>query len=130
LEHHIYFYHDGIWSAGHSIEIGDNVFVGAGCEFNINEKVTIGNNSLIASGCRFIDHDHGIQKDSLNEFQEAIKKEIIIDSYVWLGCNVAVLKGVNIGDGAVVAAGAVVTKSIPPCEIWGGVPAKKIGERK
>jgi acetyltransferase-like isoleucine patch superfamily enzyme len=58
------------------------------------------------------------------------QKKIIIGENVWLGCNVAVLKGANIGDGAVVAAGAVVTKSIPPYEIWGGVPAKKIGERK
>jgi acetyltransferase-like isoleucine patch superfamily enzyme len=131
LEHHIYFHHDGVWSAGYSIEIGDNVFVGSGCEFNIYEKVIIGSNSLIASGCRFIDHNHGIKLNGeLICKQATTQKKIIIGENVWLGCNVAVLKGANIGDGAVVAAGAVVTKSIPPCEIWGGVPAKKIGERK
>jgi acetyltransferase-like isoleucine patch superfamily enzyme len=55
-----------------------------------------------------------------------IEKEIVIGSNVWIGCNVVVLKGVGIGNSAVVAAGAVVTKSIPPYEIWGGVPAKKL----
>jgi acetyltransferase-like isoleucine patch superfamily enzyme len=129
LEHHIYFKHDGIWSSGHSIVIGDNIFIGSGCEFNIKERITIGNNSLIASGCRFIDHDHGLQKYQLMRSQEGVIKEIKIGNDVWLGCNVIVLKGVEIGEGAVVASGAVVTKSIPPYEIWGGIPAKKIGVR-
>jgi acetyltransferase-like isoleucine patch superfamily enzyme len=130
LEHHIYFHHDGIWSVGYSVEIGDNVFIGSGCEFNITEKVLIGSNSLIASGCRFIDHDHGTKMGELIGTQPAVKKGITLEEDVWLGCNVVVLKGVHIGSGTVVAAGAVVTKSIPPHEIRGGVPARKIGERK
>jgi acetyltransferase-like isoleucine patch superfamily enzyme len=130
LEHHIYFKHDGIWSDGYSINIGDNVFIGSNCEFNIRKGITIGEDTLIASGCRFIDHDHGINRSDLMKIQNGVEKEIIIGSDVWIGCNVIVLKGVKIDDGAVVAAGAVVTKSIPPFEIWGGVPAKKIGERK
>jgi acetyltransferase-like isoleucine patch superfamily enzyme len=125
LEHHIYFHHDGIWSAGYSIEIGDNVFIGSGCEFNIRKMITIGNNTAIASGCRFIDHDHEIGKNGFTPM-EGVEKEINIGTGVWLGCNVVVLKGVEIGNGAIVAAGAVVTKSIPPYEIWGGVPAKRI----
>jgi acetyltransferase-like isoleucine patch superfamily enzyme len=130
LEHHVYFHYDGIWSAGHSIIIGDNVFIGSGCEFNIKEKITVGNNSLIASGCRFIDHDHGTKKNELIGIQKGIEKEIVIGCDVWIGANAIILKGVEIGDGAVVAAGAVVTKSIPPYEIWGGFPANKIGKRK
>jgi len=54
---------------------------------------------------------------------------VVIGRDVWIGCHVVVLPGVTIGDHAVVAAGAVVTKSIPSGEMWGGVPAKKIGER-
>lgn len=77
-----------------------------------------------------IDYDHGILADRLMKTQKCIEKEIEIDSNVWIGCNVIILKGVNIGDGAIVAAGAVVLKSILPNEIWAGVPAKKIGERK
>jgi acetyltransferase-like isoleucine patch superfamily enzyme len=130
LEHHIYFHHDGIWSAGYSIEIGDNIFIGSGCEFNITDKIVIGDNSLIASGCKFIDHNHGTNIDELMMKATCEKEQIIVGQDVWLGCNTVVLKGVHIGIGAVVAAGPVVTKSIPPYEIWAGVPARKIGERK
>lgn len=44
---------------------------------------------------------------------------------VWIGCNVTVIGGVKIGNGAVIGAGAVVTRNVPPYEIWAGVPAKK-----
>lgn len=129
LEHGIYFKFDGIWKPGPSIIIQNNVFIGMGCEFNIRKKIVVGDNSLIASGCKFIDRDHGIALGELIGKQHGPEQEIIIGNDVWLGCNVVVLKGVNIADGAVVAAGAVVTKSIPSNEIWGGVPAKKIGSR-
>jgi len=130
LENNISFKFDGIWKPGPSIQIGNEVFIGAGCEFNIRIGISVGNDSLIASGCKFIDHDHGIQLNELIRKQHGPEQQIIIGNDVWLGCNVVVLKGVHIGNGAVVAAGAVVTKSIPPYEIWGGIPAKKIGERR
>lgn len=130
LEELISFKFDGIRKPGPCIRIEDHVFVGAGCEFNIRLGIDVGADSLLASGCRFIDHDHGIVQGILMRNQHGPEKAIKIGSNVWLGCNVVILKGVEIGDGAVVAAGAVVTKSILPNEIWGGVPAKKIGERK
>ncbi|MVN22237.1 acyltransferase [Mucilaginibacter sp. HMF7410] len=129
LEQHIYFKYDNPWLPGPSIIIGDTVFIGNGCEFNITEGITVGNDCLIASGCRFIDHDHGININKLMHSQVGTRAAITIGNDVWLGCNVVVLKGAVIGTGAVVAAGAVVTKPIPAYEIWGGVPAKKIGER-
>jgi acetyltransferase-like isoleucine patch superfamily enzyme len=129
LEHNIAFKFDGIWKPGPSIIIGDEVFLGSGCEFNVRVGVSIGNDCLIASGCRFIDHDHGMQMSDLMRKQHGPEAAIVIGDNVWLGCNVVVLKGVQIGNGAVVAAGAVVTKSIPANEIWGGVPAKRIGSR-
>lgn len=129
LEPHINFKYDGPWLPGPRIVIGDTVFIGTNCEFNINEGITIGNDSLIASGCKFIDHDHGIDLGESMYKQFGSRAKISIANDVWLGCNVIVLKGVNIGDGAIIAAGAVVTKSIPAYEIWGGVPAKKIGQR-
>nr|WP_315418572.1 acyltransferase [uncultured Pedobacter sp.] len=130
LEKSIYFKFDGIWRAGKSIILGNNVFVGTNCEFNISEKIIIGDNCLIASGSRFIDHDHGMQTDTLMRLQPSIEKPIIIGNDVWIGANVVILKGVEIGDGAIVAAGAVVNKPIGTYEIWGGVPAKKIGQRE
>lgn len=129
LEHDIHFKYDGIWSKGPSIRVGDNVFLGAACEFNIRASIDIGNDSLIGSGCKFIDHDHGILPGELIRTQAGPEAAIKIGADVWLGCNVIILKGVEIGNGAIVAAGAVVTKSIPLMEIWGGIPAKKIGTR-
>jgi acetyltransferase-like isoleucine patch superfamily enzyme len=130
LEHNIYLKYDGVWKRGPSIIINDRVFIGSGCEFNIRKGLIIGSDCLIASGCRFIDHDHGMRLGQLMGPQPGQEKEIKIGRDVWLGCNVVVLKGVEIGDGAVVAAGAVVTHSILSNEIWAGVPAKKLGERK
>ena len=117
-------------SEGPAIVLKDRVFIGLGCEFNIDHGVKIGSDSLIASGCRFVDHDHGMKIGVPMREQKSWGKSITIGDDVWLGCNVVVLSGVSIGDGAIVAAGAVVTKSILPMEIWGGVPAKKIGDRK
>jgi Acetyltransferase (isoleucine patch superfamily) len=134
LEYNIYFKFNGIWQPGPSIIIGDRVFIGNGCEFNIHKGIRIGNDSLIASGCKFIDHDHGIVLNGQPIRSQLVYPSeqdlITIGNNVWLGYNVVVLKGVTIAEGAVVAAGAVVTKSIGANEIWAGVPAKKIGDRK
>jgi acetyltransferase-like isoleucine patch superfamily enzyme len=129
LERGIFFKYDGLWQRGPSIRIQDDVFIGTGCEFNIREGIDVGKGSLIASGCRFVDHDHGIDVGRPMRLQEGPQQAIMIGEDVWLGANVVVLKGVSIGTGAIVAAGAIVTKCILPNEIWAGVPAKKIGQR-
>ena len=130
IEHGIFFKFDGIWKSGPSILIGNSVFIGCGCEFNIRKGISIGNDCLLASGCKFVDHDHGIATNQLMRLQGGAESAIIIGNNVWLGFNVLVLKGVHIGEGAIVAAGAVVTRSIPAGEIWAGIPAKKVGNRK
>ena len=131
LEHDIYFKYDGIWAPGPSIVIGDRVFLGFGCEFNIRQRIEIGADCLIASGCKFIDHDHDSARRDLpiNEQIDGPAAEIIVGSDVWMGANVIVLKGVQIGRGAIIAAAAVVTGTVPEYEIWGGVPARKISVR-
>ncbi len=130
IEHQVYFKHDGPYTQGKSIYISDNVFIGFGCEFNIKQSVVVKDNCLIGSGSKFIDHDHGTNSNQLICLQKCPSQEIILQEDVWLGANVIVLKGVTIGQGAIVAAGAIVNKSIPAYEIWGGIPAKKLGERK
>ena len=132
LEHDIYFKFDGIWAPGPSIVIRDRVFIGFGCEFNVRRRLEIGPDCLIASACKFIDHDHGTSRGDvpMREQTAGAEAEIVLEEDVWLGVNVVVLKGVLIGRGAIVAAGAVVTSSVPAYEIWGGIPARKIAERK
>lgn len=120
---------DGIYEEDLAIVIGDRVFCGQGVEFNVKELVTVGDDCLIASGCRFIDHDHGMALATPMREQAGPVAPILLGRAVWLGVGVQVLKGVHIGDGAVVAAGGVVTRSIPANEIWGGVPARKMGDR-
>ena len=129
LETGIHFKFDGIWKEGPCIQIGNRNFIGNGCEFNIQTGIVIGDDCLIASGCRFIDHDHSIIPGKLIREQSCSSKSIIIENNVWLGANAIILKGVSIGQGSVIAAGAVVNKPIPSNEIWAGVPAKKIGTR-
>jgi acetyltransferase-like isoleucine patch superfamily enzyme len=129
LEADIFFKFDGIWQPGPNIIIGDHVFIGRGCEFNIRKGVSIGNDCLLASGCKFIDHDHGVSPGILMRQQPGIEQEIMVESDVWVGANAIILKGVSLGRGCIVAAGAVVTRAVPPLEIWGGVPAGRIGLR-
>ena len=69
-----------------------------------------------------------IPEKGYDNFGELMKVEIGDD--VWIGANACILGGVKIGNGAVIATGAVVTKDVPDFEIWGGVPAKKISSRK
>jgi len=130
IESLVSFKHDGPYTKGKSILIGNHVFIGTGVEFNIKEKITIGDDTLIGAGSRFIDHDHGLETSMLMRLQDCPTAAINIANNVWIGANVVILKGVNVATGAVIAAGAVVNKSIPPNEIWGGVPAKKIGKRE
>jgi acetyltransferase-like isoleucine patch superfamily enzyme len=131
VEHGAYFKYDGIWAPGPRLVIGDHVFIGAGCEFNFKREITIGSHCLIASGCCFVDHDHqSVQRDIPMCMQtDGPEAPVTLESDVWIGANAVLLKGVTIGKGAIVAAGAVVRHSVPSYEIWGGVPAKKIGER-
>jgi acetyltransferase-like isoleucine patch superfamily enzyme len=130
IEQEVYFHFDGVWKPGPSILIGDECFLGAGCEFNSRLRIEIGSKCLIAAGCRLVDHDHDISGTGPLPIRDGPVAPVLLHDHVWIGANAVILKGVEIGKGAVVAAGAVVTKSIPPNEIWAGLPARKIAERK
>lgn len=102
-------------------------------------KVVIGNFCSIADNVFFIlSSDHPVNYVSTYPFktmfgkqnEDAISKgDIVIDDDVWIGYHVTILSGVHVGQGAVIAAGAVVTNDIPPYAIVGGVPAKVIKYR-
>lgn len=96
--------------------------------------LTIGNYCSIAPNVTFVvssDHDlhhfstYPFKVKLMGEAFEAISKgNIVVDDDVWIGCNTTILSGVHIGQGAVIGAGAVVTKDVPPYAIVGGVPSK------
>ena len=112
---------------GRNIHIGKNVFINAGCKFQdqggiyIEDGVLIGHNAVLAT----INHMEDPEKRAGMIFQP-----IHIEKKVWLGANVTVLPGVTIGEGSVIAAGAVVTKDVPANMIAAGVPAKVIRKVK
>jgi acetyltransferase-like isoleucine patch superfamily enzyme len=124
IESGVYFHYDGICLPGPSIVIGDDCFIGSGCEFNISARVTIEEHCLIASGTRFIDHNHGTGLGALMSQQQGKSAPIRIGRNSWIGANCVILAGVEIAEGAVVAAGAVVTKNVAANAIVGGVPAR------
>lgn len=112
------------------ITIGHNVQFGKGSL--IASDVQFGNNILIAANVSFVgrlDHDYRIPGTPMWYAPRAAEEPTIVEDDVWIGNNATVLAGVKISKGAIVAAGALVTKDIPACEIWGGVPAKKIKDR-
>ena len=101
-------------------------------------RLEIGSFVSIADGVKFLlEVEHPVDQCStypfkarlLNEEEPLSKGDIVVEDDVWLGYGVTVLSGVRIGQGAVIAAGAVVTKDIPPYAIAGGVPAKVIRYR-
>ena len=106
------------------IEIGSGVEL-VGCFFRIRYGLRIGNKTVIAPGVRIIDHDHDTNPKKRHE-NIFPGKEIIIGENVWIGYESTILKGVNIGDGAIIAAGSVITKNVASNTIVGGVPAKEI----
>ena len=131
IEHETYFKFDGIWHSVPHLVFGNEVFIGVGCEFNIRQGIEVGSHSLIASGCKFIDHDHGfdLRTIPIGKQETGDDAKIVLEEDVWVGANVVVLKGVTIRQGAIIAAGSVLTKSVGAFEIWGGVPARKLRDR-
>lgn len=79
--------------------------------------------------CSAIDNLIGPSEENRVDFSNKVMPPVNIGNDVWIGYRAMIMDGVNIGNGAIIAAGAVVTKDIPPYEIWGGVPAKAIGKR-
>jgi len=108
------------------ISIGKNSIIGYGAFLDGRGRLNIGSHVDVASEVFIYTDEHDINSPSFsNSFAP-----VTIKDYVFIGPRSIILPGVTIGRGAVVAAGAVVTKDIPDFEIWGGVPAKKITDRK
>lgn len=108
---------------GKNIKIGKDVFVNSGCCFQDQGGVTLGDGCLIGHNVVFATLDHDKRPGRRGDMTAA---PIVVGKDVWIGAHATILKGVTIGDGAIVAAGAVVTRDVPPNTIAAGVPARVV----
>lgn len=113
------FFQPGNISIGADTIIGDHVFLDG------RKKIVIGSHTDIASEVMIYNSEHDLES---NAFQ-AKTEPVVIGDYVFIGPRAIILPGIRVGNGAVVAAGAVVTKDVDDFKIVAGVPAKVIGER-
>ncbi len=129
----VYFEMDGA-----ALSVGNNSSVN-NSQMMISTGITIGNNVIISYDCIFMDHDSHSLKSSerMHDLGDVLggrpkrwsvvnKKSIIVEDNVWIGARALILKGVTIGHDSVVAAGAVVTKDVPPYSVVAGNPAAVI----
>lgn len=108
------------------ITIGHDTIIGDHCFLDGRAPLKIGSHVGIASQVMIYNDEHNIDSEDYgNSFAP-----VIIEDHVFIGPRSIILPGVKIGKGAVIGAGAVVTKDIPSLEVWGGIPAKKIKDRK
>ncbi|MDQ0639707.1 acetyltransferase-like isoleucine patch superfamily enzyme [Pedobacter sp. W3I1] len=108
---------------GRFIKIGKNVFINHACSFLDMGGITIEDEVLIGPRVNLVTENHPLDK---NDRRALMTKPIIIKQRAWIGAGATILPGVTIGENAVVAAGAVVSKDVPGNTVVGGVPARMI----
>ena len=108
---------------GKNITVGNRVFINADCKFQDQGGIYIDDGALIGHGVVLATLNHDLDPAKRQQLHPA---PIHIGKRVWIGANATILAGVTVGDNAVIAAGAVVTKDVPADTIVGGVPAKVI----
>jgi len=108
------------------VRIGEGSLIGCGAELYAWERIEIGRRVLISQGAKLLTGTHDYNSPSFN----GLARPIRIGDYAWVGAYALVLPGVDIGEGAIVGAGAVVSREVPPYAIVAGNPAQIIGERE
>jgi maltose O-acetyltransferase len=108
------------------INVGADTIIGEGAVLDGRSSIEIGDHVDIASEVMIYNSEHDVNDENF----AAKDQPVVVKDYVFIGPRSIILPGVTIGEGAVVAAGCVVTRDVPPYAIVGGVPGKVIGERK
>lgn len=116
----------GSFQGGGTVRIGAGTYVGSYFSIHCIGELTIGRKCLLANFVSLVDNDHGTSLGRPMADQPLRSAAIVIGDDCWIGEKATVLRGVSIGDGAVVAAGAVVRADVPPNGIVAGVPARLV----
>ncbi len=117
--------HEGV------VEIGDRTVFGQECTISAYQRVRIGAQCVIADRAMFIDFDHGTREvERPIRVQGIYKRDTVVGSNVWIGYGACVLRGVRVGDNAIIGTNAVVTRDVPANAVVGGVPAKVLRMRE
>ncbi len=106
------------------MKIGNNVFMNQNVSVTCMESVEIKDRCIIANNVVIVDHDHDFVNGGF------VSAPVKLENDVWIGANATVLKGVTIGEGAIVAAGSVVNKDVPAHTMVAGAPARVVKEIK
>jgi len=113
------------------LTLGDHVTINPRCWLESGAGgLHIGDHTRIATGVYIVAFNHGMAPNRLIREQPTTSKGIHIGADVWIGAGAGITDGVTIGDHAVVAMGAVVTRDVPPWTLVAGVPARPIGDRR
>jgi len=118
---------------GERISIGDRSQIGTRCSLwagDTSGRITIGEHALFGPEVYVTASNYETVAGTPVMHQRRIERDVVIGRNVWLGARVIVLPGVTIGDGCIVGAGAVVTRSLPTDAIAVGVPARVVGQRR
>lgn len=115
----------GVWFGSERVTIGRGTFVNYRCMFNTSAPISIGANCDIGMEVLFATSSHEVGSSS-RRAGCAVALPIAVGDGVWIGARSVILPGATIGDGAVIAAGAVVTGNVEPNALYGGVPAKRM----
>ncbi|HEY4280706.1 MAG TPA: acyltransferase [Conexibacter sp.] len=112
------------------VTIGAKSVLGQECTISAYQHVSIGRECIIADRVMLIDFDHGVVEVERPIRQQGIyKRDVRVGCNVWIGYGAAVLRGVTVGDNAIVGTNTVVTKDVPADTVVGGVPAREIRRR-
>lgn len=126
----LYILPNSIISYPYRVTIGYNVFINRGVNITARAEITIGDNALIGPNVVINSGMHNYEKTNILIRDQGHRiQPICIGNDVWIGACAVIMPGVSIGDGSVIGAGSVVTKSIPPYSVAAGVPAKVIKHR-
>jgi acetyltransferase-like isoleucine patch superfamily enzyme len=117
--------HEGV------VEIGAKTVFGQECTISAYRHVRIGEQCVIADRVMLIDFDHGVTEvERAIRHQGIYTREVIVGSNVWIGYGACILRGVRVGDNAIIGTNSVVTRDVPANAVVGGVPAKVIRMRE